>query len=431
MSLNGEFSRNFELLIQQKKEDLSNYFKNAILRMAAENSHEDWKQIFTVLNLKELEKICLFKEKVDFHLKETQKSPFFYFVRLYETRYNTRLFYKVWPILEKSQYFQGLYSRFEYLEILIFVIKVTDNAEKFQKIFEFVIQKTAGPHDVFQHMLEIQVAVNLQRKNITNYLFKIYPEAIHYLDNSTMDHLDILEKWQNMPEMGPLHQLAINGDIPKFKEVFESQPLRIQNPRSKIIPCTPFHLATWKGHFGLCLFIIENTQDLELEVLEECYILSIRYGHLGLFYLFHKQLRNKNPERLNSTALHKAAKHNRFEMFVHILQSVDCLFKEDEDLGLGYFPLHYAIKNGDMKMCEVIMNKLLSVVHKLSGSDLAITKRMLQEGHEIAVDNLHFHLAEYMIQSLGKLLACQFTLILYSCKFPPDKNYQISETFFG
>ena len=75
---------------------------------------------------------------------------------------------------------------------------------------------------------------------------------------------------------------------------------------------------------------------MDLKVLEESYILSIRYGHLDIFYLFHGKLKNKNPTRLGSTALHKAVKYNRILMFGLIYQNPNCLFKEDK---VGYFPI--------------------------------------------------------------------------------------------
>ena len=375
-------------------------YKHALLNNAAENSHEDWVQIFRILDWQEIENFCFYKNQVDIQLKNFENPPFFYFTRLDDTS----LFNKVWPILKNSQFFKTPFSENQCEELLTSVIKVTDDSIKFEQIFEFMCQKTEGSHDVIQHMMEIQMSVHLKRENIMDYFFKTYPRAVNCLYMSAMDNLDDIEKVTdgNIPRMQLFHKLAINGDFKQFKKIFEFQPIGIQfqNPKSDIIYCTPLHLATWKGHFEICRFIMENTRNLELEVLEECYILSVRYGHFNIFDLFHEELKNKNPARLHSTALHKAVKHNRPLMFEKIIKSVQCLFERD---GFGQFPLDYAIQGGDMKITESIMNKLFSSIYEFTATDFTITKIMLQKANTIAVDNSHFKLAKYIDQSLTRV----------------------------
>ena len=370
-------------------------FKQALLNEAVENSLEDWKKLNRILNLEELQKLCVFKSQVDKRVENYGKSPFFYFARMNDTD----LFNKAWPILKNSEFF---HDQIDGVMIPIFLMRVTDDLETFSKMYEFLNQEN-GNSGWFQQAFELNTAVLLNRSKIVDYLVK--NGSINFLNISTFDDLNLYSRHRSirrMPGMNNLHLYAIQGNIIKFEDTFLSVfPFEDRNARSaNILDCSPLQFATWKGRFTICQYIIENVQDLDVKVLEESYIASIRYGHEKIFDLFYDKLDNKNPKPMGSSALHIAAKYNRQRMFDKIFETVDSVYGKD---AFGYDPVFHTAQRGDTKMTRMIMDKLFKTIDNSSIPKKEL-KKMFKDACAIAVDNCHFKMADYIAETLEKIV---------------------------
>ena len=365
-------------------------YKQVMLNEAADNTLEEWKQINKTLNLDEIEKLCVFKYQVDLRMKDIDKSPFFYLARMNDTK----LFEKAWPILQTGQFFNAEFT--DLLWVPLFLIRVSDDSEIFGKVIEFLAQKLGEEGGIMQVAFQLSSAFILDRGSIVDYIFQSYPGAIEFLHIAAFDEFEIYDRQQSIQELhalSELHSLALDGNVAKFIKVFHSVPTKSQNLRHNDLNCTsPLHLAIWKGHYIICEYIIENLDSMDTKLMEECYVLSVRYGHREIFDFLYEKVDNKNPAIQGSSALHCAAKYNRSYMFSKIFKTLDSVYEKD---CFGYNPVFYAAKRGDFEMVRMIIEKLFKNEE---------TEYMtLKQSHSIALENRHFKLADYIYESLEKV----------------------------
>ena len=122
--------------------------------------------------------------------------------------------------------------------------------------------------------------------------------------------------------MTPFHFASQEGHYDVCKYIIENTDEK--SPKNEI-GATPLSPAVVNGHLEICKLILENTEEKNPARDCGCTPLNdaVNAGHFEIFKCIAETLWNKNPKNNGITLLHQVSTEGKFEFVKYLINNVD------------------------------------------------------------------------------------------------------------
>ena len=215
---------------------------------------------------------------------------------------------------------------------------------------------------------------------------------------------------ENEPELSLFHILVSEGDIELFKYVaikvgykhmFGTKKSRWGNKKEY----TPLHEAASRGNFDICKFIIDQVEDKNpanktghtpFHIAADYKIDSSKVvGHFEICKLIFEATGFQNPtSKYGGTPFHSAASNGNLKICEMIIEKIDHKNPASTSrLDENDTPLHKAAKGGHFEICKLIIEK---VVVKNPSNDRGVTPL------HCAAENDDLEICKLIVENIGE-----------------------------
>ena len=210
---------------------------------------------------------------------------------------------------------------------------------------------------------------------------------------------------ENEPELSLFHILVSEGDIDLFKyfarkvgykHMFGTKKSRWGTKKEY----TPLHEAASRGNFEICKFIIDQVEDKNPanETGHTPFHIAAKHdrnnSHFDICQLIFEATGFHNPsDKYGETPLHSAAFNGNLKICEMIIEKVDHKNPASNRWNENDTPLHRAAKEGHFEICKLIIEK---VVVKNPSNDRGVTPL------HCAAENNDLEICKLIIENIGE-----------------------------